>query len=90
MNITNVQITMLRNQKRKRGKLEIAYASITLDDSMVVNSIKVLKRDDDQYEIQMPSHPIGKTSRRDTCFPITNHFRKEIEKQIVTKLDTYF
>ncbi|MCM1159291.1 MAG: SpoVG family protein [Bacteroidales bacterium] len=87
MEITNVQVSLLRNPKRRNGKITLAYAAITLDNLLVINSIKIFQNEaNGQYEISMPAHPVGKASanrKRDTCFPIDNAFRITLRNRIL-------
>ncbi len=89
MNITNVQLNLLEKPIEKNGRIFLGYATLTFDEVLVINSIKVYEiPEKEKIYIEMPKHPIGK-EMRDTCFPTNNIFRRRIEKEIVKELKKF-
>lgn len=92
MKITNVQINYINTEKdnllyKNKRKL-IGFATITFGSVFVVNSIKVYEPDygENKIFIEMPDHPVPGAEKRDTCFPINNYFRHQIETRILEQV----
>ena len=89
MNITKVQINRLQKPRNDNKGQLVAYATLTFDEIFVINSIKVFRQPEkDKIYIEMPKHPNG-TDTRDTCFPISNVFRRKVENAIVKELNKF-
>ena len=71
MKITEVRITPFELDNLK------AFASITLEDSFVVDGLKVLERKEGLF-VAMPSKKVNQGKYIRTAFPI----KKELEEQI--------
>lgn len=88
MKITDVIINYINTEKSKKKRKLIGYATITFDNVFVVNSIKVYEPEPDTHKIfiEMPNHPVPEAEKRDTCFPINNYFRHQIETKILEQV----
>ena len=68
------------------GKKLKAYASALLDNCFLVKGIKVVDGSNGRFAA-MPSRRTKKGEYEDTCFPITQELRAEIERQALDEYD---
>ena len=80
MEVTDVRIFL----SSREGPTK-AYANLTLDDSFVVRSIKVVQGKNGFF-VSMPARRLSEGKFQDICFPITAELRKTIQKKV---MDTY-
>jgi len=76
MEITEVNIN-LRDEDRLK-----AFATITLDDEFVVRGLKVIRGNKGLF-VCMPSRKMNDGTYKDIAHPITNEFRRKMEKVIL-------
>lgn len=89
MNITKVKINRLQHPKIENKRKLVGYATLTLDEIFVINSIKVFEQPEkENVYIEMPKHSNG-TGKRDTYFPISNVFRRKMENAILKELNKF-
>ncbi len=80
-----LNITEVRIKKIKRGKF-LGYASILIDDAVVVDGIEVMEGDNGRY-ILMPLNPKVKKTRKNSAYPINNEAREQILELVLQKYD---
>ena len=79
-----MQITDIKIRKRTDdGKMK-AIVSITLDQSLAVHDIKVIKGENKLF-VAMPSRKMSDGVFRDIVHPIHQQMREDIEKQIIER-----
>lgn len=79
MNITDVQITMLKN-----GEGLKAIAAIVIDNAFVVHDIKIIEAKKGLF-IKMPDRKCTDGNYRDVAHPINHATRKMLQDIILTK-----
>lgn len=81
-----LNITETKIKKINRGEL-LCYASILIEDSIVIDGIKLLENNKGRY-ILMPTRKIkGTEIKRNYAYPINNETRENILKEISDKYD---
>lgn len=78
MRITDIKI-VYRDEFRLK-----AYASITLDDELVIRHLKVIQGESGLF-VSMPSKRMGKNRFVDIAHPINTEFRKYLEDEILKR-----
>ena len=78
MKVTNLDLKKVENQ----GNLK-AYATIILDDSLVIHNLKVIKGK--KLFVAFPSQKGTDNKYRDIVYPILSDLRKSIESEILAK-----
>lgn len=81
--VTDVRLTILAGDEKKRVK---AVASITIDDSFVVNGVKVVNGSKGLF-VAMPSNKLKDGSLRDIVHPITSEAREAISQAVIDKYE---
>lgn len=81
--VTDVRLTILSGDENKRVK---AVASITLDDSFVVNGVKVVNGSKGLF-VAMPVNKLKDGSLRDIVHPITSEARDVISQAVLDKYE---
>lgn len=76
MDITEAKIIL-----RTDGRLR-AYASITIDESLVIRDLKVVEGPNGLF-VSMPSKKLIDGSFRDIVFPLNNDARGRIERAVL-------
>lgn len=79
MKVTNVNLKKVENQ----GNLK-AYATIILDDSLVIHNLKVIEGKENLF-VAFPSQKGTDEKYRDLVHPISSDLRKSIESEILAK-----
>ncbi len=77
MEITNVRIRIVNGNEKLK-----AYASVTIDDALVVNDIKLVNGKLG-YFLSMPSKKFGEDQRKDIVHPIKTEIRDEMTNKVV-------
>jgi len=80
MEITDVRIYPVKAE----GKFK-AFASITLEDKLVIRGLRVVEGRNGFF-VAMPSRKF-KDDYYDVCFPITSKFKDEISKKVMGKYE---
>lgn len=81
-----MEITEVRVHKVEReGSRLKGYASITIDDALVINNIRIIDGNTRVF-CAMPNHPVGEGKYEDSVHPKNQEARDLIEKKI---LDEY-
>lgn len=80
-----MQITDVRIKKLDRDGNLKAFASVTFDGQLVVDSIAVIKGPEGLF-IGMPSRKVG-DEYKDICFPLSKEFRQEISDAVISKYE---
>lgn len=80
-----LNINEVRVKKINRGKF-LGYASILIEDSLVVDGIELHEGEKGRY-IYMPLNPKMKRTRRNSTYPIDNETREQILKLVSDKYD---
>jgi stage V sporulation protein G len=79
-----MKVTKVTFIKAEQGRLQ-GYASITLDGSLAVHGIRVI-RGDDRVFVAMPSKKDGEKFR-DIVHPINGELRREIESAVIEEYE---
>lgn len=79
-------ITDVRIRKGIDGDKVKAYVSITLDNAIVVNDIKIVEIQKGLI-VSMPSRKMPDGTYKDICHPINSEARQELEKAIFEKYE---
>ena len=79
MKVTNVNLKKVENQ----GNLK-AYATIILNDSLVIHNLKVIEGKEKLF-VAFPSQKGTDDKYRDIVHPILSDLRKSIESEILAK-----
>lgn len=81
-----LKISEIRIKKINRGEL-LCYASILIEDSIVIDGIKLLENSRGRY-ILMPIRKLsGKGIKRNFVYPIVNELREKMLEEISNKYD---
>lgn len=80
LNITEVRIKPIN-----KGNF-LCYASILLDNSLVIDGIELHDGEKGRY-IYMPLNPKRKKTRKNSSYPINNEAREQILKNISDEYD---
>ncbi len=78
MNITDVKVVK-RDSKQIRG-----FASIVIDDSLIVKNIKIIEGRDGLF-IAMPSYKLSSGEFKDIVHPLNIETRNKIQNMILEK-----
>jgi stage V sporulation protein G len=81
MKITEVRIFLKGEEKLK------AYAAVTFDEVFVVHNLRIVLGDKGLM-VCMPSRKKNDGTFKDIAHPITNDFRNEIEKIVLSAYET--
>ena len=79
INITNVKTTKIEGNMRAKG-----IASITIDDSFVINDIKIIETQNGLY-VAMPSRKTPSGEFKDIAHPINAEAREIIQKAVLNE-----
>lgn len=77
-----IEITEIRIKKIKTNNRIVALATITINNSIVINDIKVLEGDNGLF-IGMPSRKTQSGEYRDIAYPINRETRQLIQNAII-------
>ncbi len=81
-----LKISEIKIKKINRGEL-LCYASILVEDSIVIDGIKLLENSRGRY-ILMPIRKLrGKGIKRNFVYPINNETREKMLEEISNKYD---
>ena len=80
MNITETRVTILRDANESKLK---AFASITIDNEFVISGLKVVRNNDDDLFVAMPSNKGKDGEYYDIAFPLTKELRDEIGDMVI-------
>lgn len=81
MTVSKVRIRML-NANPDDGKRLKAIASITLDDQLIINDIKVIQGNK-RMCIEFPKHQFAKVSHLEYIVPLNHSVREMLESSIL-------
>ena len=76
MNITSVKIFPMNEEKLK------AYATVVIEDSLVIRDIKIIMGKSGRLFVAMPSKKCKKGLFRDIIHPLNQDIRNYLEKKI--------
>lgn len=82
-------VTSVNIQPVKPNRGLIAFASVTIDDSLYLGSIAVYTRPDGSYRLLYPAKKVGDRSM-DIFHPINRSSSRQIEEVIFKKCDEIF
>ncbi len=77
-----IEITKIRIKKIKTNNRIVALATITINNSIIINDIKVLKGENGLF-IAMPSRRTPNGEFRDIAYPINRETRQLIQNAII-------
>lgn len=77
MELTNISIKKIENEGNLKG-----YATIVLDDCLVIHNLKIIESQDKLF-IAFPSQKGNDNKYYDICHPITQEFRNLITDEIL-------
>lgn len=77
-----MEITEVRISPSKGGKVK-AFASFVIDDSFIVNDLRIMEGRDGQVFVTMPARKIRNGQMRDIAHPLNSDTRKLIEEQVL-------
>jgi len=83
-----MQVTEVRLKKTDASDEKIlAYGSITLDKSFVVNGIRVIRTKDGDLLVGFPSK-VGQDGKyKDVCYPLNDAMREEISMKVLAQYE---
>jgi stage V sporulation protein G len=81
MNITEVRISPARGGKVK------AFASIVIDDSFIVNDLRVMEGREGQVFVTMPGRKSRNGQMRDIAHPLDRETREKIETMVLEEYE---
>ncbi len=81
-----MKVTEVRINPAKGGKVR-AFASIVIDDSFIVNDLRVLEGREGQFFVTMPARKARNGQMRDIAHPLNSETRKEIEDRVLEEFD---
>ena len=79
-----VEISEVRISPSKGGKVR-AFVSIVLDDSFIVNDLRVLEGREGQLYVTMPARKTRNGQMRETAHPLNMETRKMIEERVLSE-----
>jgi stage V sporulation protein G len=79
MRITDVRIQLLKNPKSKLR----AFASITLDESLVIQDFQIIEPNKDYFFVGMPQKKMANGEYKDLIFPISTDLSNDIKNTIL-------
>jgi stage V sporulation protein G len=79
MRVTSVSVTL----NKKASKIRGGYATVVLDDSLVINNIKLIERDSGGFFVLMPSTKRPDGTFVDIVHPINPETREMIEHSVI-------
>jgi len=77
-----VKITEVRVSPAKGGKVK-AFVSIIIDDSFIVNDLRVMEGREGQLYVTMPARKTRNGQMRDTAHPLNAETREMIEERVL-------
>ena len=80
-----INISEVRIKKINKGNF-LGYASILIDNSMIVDGIELHDGEKGRY-IYMPLNPKMRKTRKNSAYPIENETRKQILEAVSNKYD---
>lgn len=80
-----LNISEVRIKKINKGNF-LGYASILIDNSMIVDGIELHDGDKGRY-IYMPLNPKMRKTRKNSAYPIENETREQILEAVSNKYD---
>ena len=83
-----MQVTDVRLKKTESSDDKVlAYGSITLDKSFVVNGIRVIRTKDGDLFVGFPSK-LGQDGKyKDICYPLNDAMREEISVKVIAQYE---
>lgn len=81
-----MKVTEVRISPAKGGKVR-AFASIVIDDSFMVNDLRVMEGREGQFFVTMPARKARNGQLRDIAHPLNSETRKEIEDRVLTEFE---
>ena len=85
MQITNVKIVKTFDDSQKLLK---AIASVTIDDSLIIHDIRLLKTDDKMF-IAMPNKKLSEGEYKDIIHPINKEGRELFTTAVIAEYEEY-
>ncbi len=82
-----MEITEVRISPAKGGKVK-AFASIVIDDSFIVNDLRVTEAREGQLFVTMPARKVRSGQMRDIAHPLNTETRRVIEERILEEYRT--
>lgn len=83
--ITNISVTPVPEATGRA----LAYASVTLADCFVINSIRVIRKPDGGIFVAMPQLPTNNPNAlrgyKDACHPINKEMRESVNNAILSE-----
>lgn len=81
-----MEITEVRISPAKGGKVR-AFVSIIIDDSFIVNDLRVMEGREGQLFVTMPARKTRNGQMRDTAHPLNSETRQMIEERVLQEFD---
>jgi stage V sporulation protein G len=82
MTVTKVRIRLIRPQENGKKRLK-AIASVTLDNQLIINDIKVIKGNK-RMCIEFPKHQFAKIAHLEYIVPLNPEVRQMFESSILS------
>ncbi|MCR5338674.1 MAG: SpoVG family protein [Lachnospiraceae bacterium] len=80
-------VTEVRLKKREGNERILASGSFTLDSMFVVSGIKVMKSNEGNLFVALPTWKNSDGAYVDVCFPITKTLREDITVAVLAKYE---
>ena len=83
--VTSVRVNLdvVRSESRPSAERLIAFATVILDGSLIINDIRVIRTDDGKIIVSMPSRKKTDGTYRDVTHPINSDLRSHINKAVI-------
>ena len=81
-----MKITEVRISPTKGGKVR-AFASIVIDDSFIVNDLRVMEGREGQLYVTMPARKARNGQMRDIAHPLNSETRKIVEDRVLEEYE---
>jgi len=81
MRVTRVTISMSKDPR------VLAYATLVLDDQLIIRNIRIIRRPDSRRMVLMPSRQGRSGEYADMVHPVTVAFRSYLEAVLLRRID---
>ena len=81
-----MEITEVRISPSKGGKVR-AFASFVIDDSFIVNDLRVMEGREGQLFVTMPARKVRNGQMRDIAHPLNSDTRNGIEERVLREYE---
>ncbi len=81
-----MKVTEVRLSPTKGGKIR-AFASIVIDDSFIVNDLRIVEGREGQLFVTMPARKTRNGQMRDIAHPLNADTREDIERRVLAEYE---